>query len=166
MISTARRGALGRRTAVAGTICRAISRRPCYKCSRRHQSALRGRPIGGPRLSREGFLLDKIKSIAVPVTRKRLLAPRIRPSRPLADDDGSRRPQRSLVPREDLAKHQYRVGDRVRMTGGGNHWARNESVCRIVALLPHERGPLLYRVQSEAESYQRVVEETDLSALG
>lgn len=103
----------------------------------------------------------------MPVTRKRLSAPRVRPSRPAAngEDEGLRRPQRSMAPRVEAEKHQYRVGERVRMTGGGSNWARNESLCRIVALLPHERGPLLYRVQSDAESYQRVVEETDLSSL-
>lgn len=119
---------------------------------------------GGLRLSREGHPLEKIKSIAVPVTRKRLSAPRMRPSRPeMADDEGLRRPVR-LASRAE-AVHRYRIGDRVRMTGGGSNWARNEALCSIVALLPHERGPVLYRVQSDAENCQRVVEETDLSTL-
>lgn len=99
----------------------------------------------------------------MPVTRKRLSAPRMRPSRPdTFEDEGLRRPVR--LARVE-AVHRYRIGERVRMTGGGSNWARSEALCSIVALLPHERGPVLYRVQSDAENCQRVVEETDLSTL-
>jgi len=118
---------------------------------------------GRPASVAEGHPLEKIKSIAVPVTRKRMSAPRMRPSRPdMADDEGLRRPRLASRPE---AVHRYRIGERVRMMGGGSNWARSEAVCSIVALLPHERGPVLYRVQSDAENCQRVVEETDLSTL-
>lgn len=110
--------------------------------------------------------LDKIKSIAVPVTRRP--AGSSRPRRPLASEEETLRPrlpQHSMVPDEVEQKHRFQVGERVRMIGGGNRWARAEAICRIVSLLPHESGPFLYRVQSEAESYQRVVDEADLSSL-
>lgn len=101
----------------------------------------------------------------MPVTRKRLSAPRMRPSRPdTLEDESQRRQARQVTPRPE-AVHRFRIGERVRMTGGGSNWARSEAVCSIVALLPHERGPVLYRVQSDAENCQRVVEETDLSSL-
>ena len=128
-------------------------------------AASKGPPPAARSLSREGNPLEKIKSIAVPVTRKRLSAPRMRPSRPdTFEDEGLRRPVRHAAPRVE-AVHRYHIGERVRMVGGGSNWARSEAVCSIVALLPHERGPVLYRVQSDAENCQRVVEETDLSTL-
>ena len=114
----------------------------------------------------EGLILDKLKSIAVPVTRRP--AGSSRPRRPLAAEEETLRPrlpQHSLVPAAIEPEHKFRVGERVRMIGGGNRWARAEAICRIVSLLPHETGPFLYRVQSEAESYQRVVDEADLSSL-
>jgi hypothetical protein len=114
----------------------------------------------------EGHFLDKIKSIAVPVTRRAAGAGSKRARTATAiDANQPRLPQRSLAPKPAADKHRYRIGERVHMLGGGSNWSRSEALCRIVALLPHERGPLLYRVQSEAESYQRVVEETDLSSL-
>jgi hypothetical protein len=121
-----------------------------------------------PRDENEGPTLDKIKSIAVPITR-RSATPSARSRRPVAeaplDEQRPRMPQHSMVPAAIEPKHRFRVGERVRMIGGGNRWARAESACRIVSLLPHDGGPFLYRVQSEAESYQRVVDEADLSSL-
>ena len=60
--------------------------------------------------------------------------------------------------------HRYSVGDRLRMGSGGYTTARVASICKVVALLPYEgHGPLLYRVHSEAEAFERVVAEADLS---
>ena len=56
-------------------------------------------------------------------------------------------------------------GERLRMVGGGTTLRRDESICRVTSLLPHEGGPLLYRVRSELESFERVVAESDLSAV-
>jgi hypothetical protein len=59
--------------------------------------------------------------------------------------------------------HRYRVGDRLRMNGGGQAVQRAASGCKVMALLPYEgRGALLYRVRSEAEAFERVVAEADL----
>jgi hypothetical protein len=60
--------------------------------------------------------------------------------------------------------HRYVVGDRLRMGNGGYSSNRIASTCRITALLPYEgHGPLLYRVHSDAEAFERVVAEADLS---
>ncbi len=60
--------------------------------------------------------------------------------------------------------HRYRVGDRLRMNGGGYSVQRTASGCKVVALLPYEGyGALLYRVRSEAESFERIVAEADLA---
>ena len=60
--------------------------------------------------------------------------------------------------------HLFRVGERLRMMGGGHSVQRTSSVCKVVALLPYEgRGALLYRVRSDAETYERIVAEADLS---
>ena len=74
-----------------------------------------------------------------------------------------RRPTPAMA---EIAKHRYGVGERLQMLGGGRSWARAEAVCRVTALMPHERGPLLYRVRSEVESFERVVAEDDLVAMG
>ncbi len=118
--------------------------------------------------------MDLIKNIAVPVTRKRTAAaaaqkprPAGRPTPPADNYVGGmvgapRRPAPSLVA---AAKHRYRIGERLQMQGGGRSWARADGICRVTALMPHERGPLLYRVRSEVESFERVVAEDDLTTL-
>lgn len=118
--------------------------------------------------------MDLIKNIAVPVTRKRTAAaaaarprPAGRPTPPADSHVGGmvgagRRPAPVMA---EAAKHRYRVGERLQMLGGGRSWARAEAICRVTALMPHERGPLLYRVRSEMESFERVVAEDDLTTL-
>jgi hypothetical protein len=59
--------------------------------------------------------------------------------------------------------HRYRVGDRLRMQGGGQSIARLAGGCKVMALLPYEgRGALLYRVRSDSEQFERIVAEADL----
>ena len=71
------------------------------------------------------------------------------------------RPARRIA---DKPTHRYRVGERLRMTGGGHSIQRNASGCKIVSLLPYEGyGALLYRVRSETESFERIVSEADLA---
>ena len=72
------------------------------------------------------------------------------------------RSPRQAAPRPPL--HRYRSGERLRMGNGGNIVSRAASYCTIVSLLPYEgRGALLYRVRSDAEAFERVVAEADLS---
>lgn len=60
----------------------------------------------------------------------------------------------------------YRVGQRLMLLGGGNRWSRTHAPCQVLAVLPKENGPFSYRVRSDAESYERIVVETDLTPLG
>jgi len=113
--------------------------------------------------------MDSIKSIAIPSKRRR--GGEKSPAVPLASHSDIRakgvaqQAARSAAQSALEPRHLYRVGQRVRMLGGGNRWARVESLCRIVVLMPHESGPPMYRVRSEAESYERVVAEIDLQPI-
>ncbi len=50
------------------------------------------------------------------------------------------------------------------MLNGGRTLARAAAFCKVVSLLPYEgHGPLLYRVRSETEAFERIVAEADLS---
>jgi hypothetical protein len=62
-------------------------------------------------------------------------------------------------------EHRYAAGDRLMMARGGRDISRGASACLVISLLPHEGGPLRYRVQSESESFERIVDEADLSVL-
>ena len=123
-----------------------------------------------------------MKSIAVPVTRKSVVSAKKKKPRPaghpaVAPSDsllmvtpptrgarGTPPPPRPVAaePRP-VTLHRYHVGQRLRMQSGGRNWARPETICRVLALLPVEGGPLRYRVRSEAESYERIVDEIDLT---
>lgn len=67
-------------------------------------------------------------------------------------------------PVQTAPTHRYHIGERLRLGGGGYSVARVAAVCKVLALLPYEgRGSLLYRVRSDAEAFERVVSEADLS---
>ena len=71
------------------------------------------------------------------------------------------RPARRVAP---APHHRYHVGERLRLSGGGSIAARAGSGCRVIALLPYEgHGALLYRIRSDAEQFERIVAEADLS---
>ncbi len=119
---------------------------------------------------------DLVKSIAIPVTRKRASTAKAKEAKnrpaghpePHADmvvGGNVGPPRRKSGPTLGAAKHRFHVGDRVRMNGGGRSIARTEAACKVISLLPHEGGPLLYRVRSEVESYERVVQEADLDLI-
>ena len=105
------------------------------------------------------------KSISVPLNPSarrggRLLAASdLRAEHAAGGDDAA--PVRQAAPR---ALHRYRAGERLLMGNGGNIVSRAAAHCKVVALLPYEgHGALLYRVHSEAEAFERVVAEGDLS---
>jgi hypothetical protein len=113
--------------------------------------------------------VDRIKSIAVPVTRRSAIA-KSRQSRGEASkaDDRTGLPvefRREPMPTTPRPVHRYRVGQRLVMARGSRDIARAASMCQVVAILPHENGPLLYRVRSDNESYERIVDEIDLAPL-
>jgi hypothetical protein len=43
------------------------------------------------------------------------------------------------------------------------HSNRPSGPCEVIFRLPHDKGPVLYRVKSSGESNERVVDEVDLS---
>lgn len=114
--------------------------------------------------------MNPIKSIAVPISRRGDVRKPRRAGRPqIAPDDGIGgtvgEPRRVADPLNVHSSHRYCVGQRLRLLGGGRAWARAEGWCKVTALMPHEGGAVLYRVRSEAEHYERVVSEDDLTSV-
>lgn len=57
----------------------------------------------------------------------------------------------------------YGVGDLLHVTASMLE-GRKAGPCKVLAVMPHEwRSPVRYRVQSQAEEFQRIVSETELS---
>lgn len=59
--------------------------------------------------------------------------------------------------------HRYKVGQMLDLRSAPRHSNRPSGPCEVVACIPHEKGPVLYRVKSRDENNERVVEEADLS---
>ena len=110
--------------------------------------------------------MESFKSIAVPVTRRQAVG-KARRAAPLTGDAGGGTVAEfhRQAPQQPTAHpvHRFHVGDRLTMARGSRDIARSAALCEVVALLPHETGPLLYRVRSELESFERVVDEVDLA---
>ena len=100
--------------------------------------------------------MEKLKSIAVPVTRRDAIA-RTKKAAPKRADDGDSGPglQFRRQPPQTTAKpvHRYRVGERLIMARGSRDIARAAAACEVTAIVPHEIGPLLYRVRSDDEMF-------------
>lgn len=60
--------------------------------------------------------------------------------------------------------HRFQMGQRLMMSQGGRDIARQSATCVVTGLVPHEFGPLRYRVRSDLEGFERIVDEVDLSA--
>lgn len=110
------------------------------------------------------FVTNRIKSIAVPMDR-RVGRNRER----VAPADSAYEPATAQARRGKSAavhsSHRFAVGDQLQMAQGGRDIARAASICEVIALLPNEGGPLRYRVRSENEGFERIVEERDLEPL-
>ncbi|KKB80058.1 hypothetical protein VW35_06330 [Devosia soli] len=59
--------------------------------------------------------------------------------------------------------HLYKVGQMLNLRSAPRHSNRPTGPCEVVSCLPHNSGPVQYRVKSLGESNERVVEEADLS---
>lgn len=59
-------------------------------------------------------------------------------------------------------QHRYQVGQMLELRSASHYSNRLSGPCQVIACLPHDKGPVLYRVQSIAERNERVVEESDL----
>lgn len=109
-----------------------------------------------------------MKSIAVPLKRRQAAGKAKHAGHPTPPADshaggtiGEARRQPAASPVRPV--HRFRVGQRLEMARGGRDIARAAGNCQVVALVPHETGPLLYRVRSDSESFERVVDEIDLA---
>jgi hypothetical protein len=60
-------------------------------------------------------------------------------------------------------QHRFKVGDMLDMRTDLRRSNRPAGSCEVVTCLPHENGPLMYRVKSINERNERVMEEADLS---
>ena len=109
--------------------------------------------------------MESFKSIAVPVTRRQAVGKAKRAVEAPMSEGAAITEFRRQQPQEATAHpvHRFRVGQRLTMARGSRDIARPAALCQVVALLPHETGPLLYRVRSELESFERVVDEVDLA---
>ncbi len=59
--------------------------------------------------------------------------------------------------------HRYQVGQILEMRSSPHTSNRPAGPCEVLFCLPHERGPVLYRVKSLNEKTERVVDEIDLT---
>jgi hypothetical protein len=59
--------------------------------------------------------------------------------------------------------HRYKVGQMLELRSAPRHSNRPAGPCEVMSCLPHDKGPVLYRIKSWGESNERVVEEIDLS---
>ena len=124
-----------------------------------------GRRISTGDPSERLTVLEHLKSIAVPVTLKRGGAAKAAAAaREATDPKVQWHRRQEPLPTVKAKLHRYHIGQQLRMVAGGRSWARPEGPCRVVALLPHDSGPFLYRIRSEAESFERVISEDDLTA--
>lgn len=59
--------------------------------------------------------------------------------------------------------HLYKVGQLLELTSAPRHSNRPAGLCEVVFCLPHDTGPVLYRVKARGENVERVVQESDLT---
>lgn len=108
-----------------------------------------------------------LKDIAITPTRKAGPRRRSEPASPTIEStDFELTPPTPRAQRAVAAQptHRYHVGEKLRLAGGGRAFARGETICKVVGLLPYEgRGTLQYRVRGDTEQYERVVAEIELS---
>ncbi|SFV38616.1 hypothetical protein SAMN05216456_3527 [Devosia crocina] len=59
--------------------------------------------------------------------------------------------------------HRFKTGQMLELRASPRQSIRPSGPCEVISCLPHEGGPLLYRVRSQREIIDRVVDEFDLS---
>ena len=65
---------------------------------------------------------------------------------------------------ERLMKHRFATGQRVRLRPSHTAFPAGSGSFKIIAPLPIERsGEIRYRIKSEAENFERVADESNLS---
>jgi hypothetical protein len=108
-----------------------------------------------------------LKDIAITPTRKAGARRRSEVAAPTTDSGEfalSQPVHKSLRTVAAQPTHRFHIGEKLKLAGGGRAFARGETICKVVGLLPYEgRGTLQYRVRGDTEQYERVVAEIDLS---
>lgn len=109
--------------------------------------------------------MPKLLSIAVPITRRSTTKKARAPALPAPDAElpAVVLERRAPRPPSTAPQHRFRVGQRLRFVNAG--MGRAGGTCRVVALMPNERGTFSYRVRNEVENFERIVAEADLAAL-
>ena len=59
--------------------------------------------------------------------------------------------------------HKFKVGQMLELSSSPLHSTRPSGACKVLACLPYDKGPAIYRVKCVNENNERVVEELDLS---
>lgn len=59
--------------------------------------------------------------------------------------------------------HRFKTGQMLELRASPRQSNRPSGPCEVISCLPHDGGPILYRVRSQRESIERVVDEFDLS---
>jgi len=60
-------------------------------------------------------------------------------------------------------QHRYKVGQMLDLRSAPSSSNRPAGPCEVLFCLPHDKGPMLYRIKSLGENNERVVDEIDLS---
>lgn len=63
-----------------------------------------------------------------------------------------------------MAQTKFSAGERVAITRAVG-FSASSSTCHVVTPLPRDAGPQQYRVRSEAESFDRIIDEARLEAV-
>lgn len=58
--------------------------------------------------------------------------------------------------------HRFKIGQTLEMRSAPFSSNRPSGTCVVIGCLPHDSGPLLYRIKSDSETNERIVEEGDL----
>lgn len=61
-----------------------------------------------------------------------------------------------------MGRPNYKVGDVIVLKSGLTRTAAAEKRCRIAGILPNDHGHVQYRVQFDAENFERRITETDI----
>ena len=70
----------------------------------------------------------------------------------------------SALPDKELSMlHRFTAGQMLDLRSAPRLSNRPSGPCEVISCLPHEKGPILYRVRSQREAVERVVDEADLS---
>lgn len=62
-----------------------------------------------------------------------------------------------------MARHKFKIGQRVSYSPGKLTMSTSSSEFKIVRQLPSETGECMYRIKSDREPFERVARESEIS---